>query len=92
MESGEKRAKVTVTTEGQPETVIQLDNHLTIGRSSACQIVLGDHDASRNHAEIRLVAGRYRLSDLGSVNGTWLNGRRLTVPKDLEALNLGSIS
>jgi adenylate cyclase len=84
MESGEKKAKLIMTTEGQPETVIELGNLLTIGRSSACQVVLDDHEASRNHAEIRLVGGRYRLSDLGSVNGTWVNGRRLTAPKDLD--------
>jgi adenylate cyclase len=46
--------------------------------------MLSDPNVSRRHAEVRLIApGRYRLSDLGSANGTWLNGRRLAVPKDL---------
>jgi len=81
---GEKRAKLIVTAEGQAERVIELDDLLTIGRSSTSLLVVDDHESSRNHAEIRLVGGRYRLSDLGSANGTWLNGRRLTVPKDLE--------
>ena len=84
MQSSEKRVKLIVTTEGQAERVIELDDLLTIGRSSSSHLVIDDHEASRNHAEIRLVGDHYRLSDLGSGNGTWLNGRRLTVPKDLE--------
>jgi adenylate cyclase len=84
MDSGENCAKLIVSIEGQAGKIVALDNLLTIGRSIGCQVVLDDHEASRNHAEIRLIGGRYRLSDLGSANGTWVNGRRLTVPKDLE--------
>ena len=91
----EKKAKLTVTEEGEADRVIKLDDLLTIGRSTASQLVIDDHDASRNHAEIRLVGNHYRLSDLGSSNGTWLNGRRLTVPKDLEdgdQIKIGGVS
>ncbi len=78
-------ARIVVTPEGKPEAVVQLADRLTIGRSTANQLVLEDQKASRSHAEIRhLGAGRYRLSDLGSANGTWLNGRRISVPKELE--------
>lgn len=85
MESGGNTAKIVVTTEAKPEAVIELADRLTIGRSTANQLVLEDQKASRSHAEIRhLGGGRYRLSDLGSANGTWLNGRRITVPKELE--------
>ncbi len=49
--------------------------HLLIGRSSACQIVLGDDTVSRRHAELRFEDGRWLLRDLGSSNGTYVNGR-----------------
>src|SRR5262249_45717645 len=65
--------------------ITRLERLLIIGRSSTCDIVLDDDEASRKHAEIRFVAGRYRLSDLGSVNGTWVNGRRVAIPRDLES-------
>ena len=52
--------------------------HLVIGRSSACEIVLGDDTVSRRHAELRFDDGRWMLRDLGSSNGTYVNGRFVT--------------
>jgi pSer/pThr/pTyr-binding forkhead associated (FHA) protein len=46
-----------------------------IGRSSSCQLVLADDTVSRRHAELRIEDGRWLLRDLGSSNGTWVNGR-----------------
>jgi FHA domain/Domain of unknown function (DUF1707) len=51
--------------------------HLLIGRSSACHLVLSDDTVSRRHAELRAEDGRWLLRDLGSSNGTWVNGRRV---------------
>jgi hypothetical protein len=48
-----------------------------IGRSSGCQLVLADDTVSRRHAELRVEDGRWLLRDLGSSNGTWVNGRRV---------------
>jgi adenylate cyclase len=80
-----QKAQLIVTSEGRSEQVLELGERLTIGRSSSNDLVLDDQNASRRHAEIRHHGGpRYRLTDVGSANGTWLNGRRLTVPKDLE--------
>jgi len=85
MEPESNTAKLIVTAEGKPELLIEVTDRLTIGRSPNNELVLDDQKASRSHAEIRhLGGGRYRLSDVGSANGTWLNGRRVTVPKDLE--------
>ena len=50
---------------------------ITLGRSSACELVFVDDTVSRRHAELRLVDGRWILRDLGSSNGTWVNGRRV---------------
>ena len=50
---------------------------LVLGRSPACELVLGDDTVSRRHAELRMVEGCWILRDLGSSNGTWVNGRRV---------------
>ncbi len=50
---------------------------LLIGRSSTCQLVLADDTVSRRHAELRVEDGHWLLRDLGSSNGTWVNGRRV---------------
>jgi pSer/pThr/pTyr-binding forkhead associated (FHA) protein len=45
-----------------------------IGRSRECDIVLGDANVSRKHAEIRLIGGGWAITDLGSTNGVRVNG------------------
>lgn len=57
-----------------------------LGRSSECALVFsGDAAAvvSGVHAELRYAAGEWRLADLASRNGTFLNGRRLDAPARL---------
>jgi ABC transport system ATP-binding/permease protein len=50
----------------------------TIGRSPSSDIVLDDPLVSRRHAELRLLPdGRRQLVDVGSFNGTFVNGRRI---------------
>lgn len=65
----------------------------TIGRSRQCDIVLSDPNVSRRHAEIRPRGGSWVLSDLGSTNGSRVNGRaveRTEVLKPGDELELGS--
>ncbi len=45
-----------------------------IGRLPDCAVRLSDPQSSRHHAEVRAGHGGYRLHDLGSTNGTYLNG------------------
>ena len=52
-----------------------LDTSMRIGRSSSCDLVLEDDSISRRHAEIALRGGVCVIRDLGSCNGTWVNGR-----------------
>jgi hypothetical protein len=58
---------------------------VTLGRSRKCDVVLADGNVSREHAEIRPRGGSWVLSDLGSTNGTSLNGRRLNGPEQIKA-------
>lgn len=50
------------------------DEPLAVGRLSSCQIVLADTNVSRRHAEIRRTDGGFTVVDLGSTNGTKVNG------------------
>jgi hypothetical protein len=47
---------------------------VTLGRLPDCDVLLQDSNASRRHAEIRVVDGRHQLTDLKSTNGTRVNG------------------
>jgi len=49
----------------------------TIGREG-CEIVLPDPEVSRRHALLRLVDSELAIEDLSSLNGTWINGERIT--------------
>jgi pSer/pThr/pTyr-binding forkhead associated (FHA) protein len=50
---------------------------VTIGQSSQNDVVLADDSVSRHHARLEYEAGSWLVSDLGSTNGTYLNGDRL---------------
>lgn len=51
---------------------------VTIGRLPECTISLNDGNISRQHAEVRATPFAYVVADLGSTNGTLLNGVRIT--------------
>jgi FHA domain len=51
---------------------------LTIGREAGNQIVINDAEVSRKHTQFMFQGGKYVLTDLGSTNGTFVNGQRLT--------------
>ena len=56
---------------------------LLVGRSAMCRLVLDDPLVSRQHAEFRLVGDTVFLFDLKSVNGVFLNGRRVDQKAEL---------
>ena len=64
-----------VVGEGDDRRTVRLGSVTTIGRLPECEVSLSDPGASRRHAQIREEAGIYTLTDLGSTNGTRLNGQ-----------------
>jgi len=66
------------------KTRLRLDRPVSLGRSSACEVALNDTECSRRHALINPQAGgEFWIVDLGSTNGTHVNGRRLMRPTQL---------
>jgi pSer/pThr/pTyr-binding forkhead associated (FHA) protein len=53
---------------------------VTIGRDAHCTIALDDNYVSQRHASVTATDGQITVDDLGSTNGTYVNGRRLTGP------------
>ncbi|TMA32334.1 MAG: FHA domain-containing protein, partial [Deltaproteobacteria bacterium] len=60
---------------------------MTVGRSSACNIKIGDAGVSSKHAKIWCEDGEYYLMDLGSTNGTFVNDKDV----DRERLTDGDV-
>ena len=58
---------------------ITLDtDSLKIGRQASCRIVFNDSNVSREHAQLRRSVDGWKLLDLGSTNGTKINGVKIT--------------
>ena len=71
------------------------DGRNLIGRLSDCRIVISDGNTSRHHAEIRRSGSGFVINDLGSTNGTYLNGERLTADRrisDGDIVTVGSVN
>jgi pSer/pThr/pTyr-binding forkhead associated (FHA) protein/uncharacterized protein involved in exopolysaccharide biosynthesis len=58
---------------------------LLIGRSASADLRILSHSVSSEHARVECVEDRYRLVDLSSTNGTWVNGQRVTGSRDLRS-------
>lgn len=61
-----------------------LTHSIRLGRASDNDLVLKDRSVSQHHARIDLVAGQATVVDLGSSNGTWVNGQRISAPHPLQ--------
>ncbi len=71
MHAGPTPGKVFPLTEGE----------LTIGRDINNQIIINDAEISRRHTRLVLQGDAYMIEDLGSTNGTFVSGQRLSGPR-----------
>jgi pSer/pThr/pTyr-binding forkhead associated (FHA) protein len=85
--------RLVMRTGPNPGKAIDLDKvELFLGRELSNDIVINDSEISRRHARLVLQPGGVILEDLGSTNGTSVNGQRLTGPVLLqggESITLG---
>lgn len=71
-------AKIIISCEGQPIREVELGtDRMTIGRHPHNDIVLDHPTVSSRHASITLLGDHALLEDVGSTNGTYVNGKRV---------------
>ncbi len=86
------RARLRLVTD-QPgaEHAVEVTHSLLIGRAPTSNYVIASSSVSRWHALIRRISaatGEYQIMDLGSQNGTFVDGQRVTVPTRLPGLSI----
>jgi pSer/pThr/pTyr-binding forkhead associated (FHA) protein len=69
--------RVKVTQEGHPYSELVIEQSVTIGRTDGCGLRLDKSTVSSKHAELVLRGGQLFLRDVGSTNGTTLNGQKV---------------
>jgi pilus assembly protein CpaF len=73
--------KLSVRQGPRPNLVFELDaDSYTIGREAGTEIVIEDPQVSRRHATLTRQGTSYLIEDIGSTNGTYVNGKRVTAP------------
>jgi len=73
--------QLTILVGPNPGRTYPLDKpEMVIGRDLGVDIVINDVEVSRKHAHLVAQQGSYLIEDLGSTNGTVVNGLRLTAP------------
>ncbi|MEO8362326.1 MAG: FHA domain-containing protein, partial [Vicinamibacteria bacterium] len=84
---------IKYTDETGPKTQEFSSGELILGRAPDCQVVLKDFGISRQHAKLIADPGGVRIMDLGSKNGTKVNGSIVTQSplRDGDKVNLGSL-
>ena len=74
-----QRVYLLVTSQDSPPVQFDLGSALiTIGRASDNDVILDDAQVSRHHCQLKLQHGAYSLADLGSRNGSWVNGEQVS--------------
>lgn len=79
----QQSSSLTLTVQTGPQlgqTFVLKDGVNSIGRDQASDICLPERSVSRNHARIVIQQSGTRIEDLGSSNGTFVNGQRITTP------------
>ncbi len=75
-----------------PGAIYSLEgDQLIIGRDSSSGVPINDAEISRKHARLMFQGGKYVIEDLGSTNGTFVNGQRLVSPVVLKSGDVVSL-
>jgi hypothetical protein len=88
---------ITLTVQQGPQRGQRLSvarDNITLGRVVGSDVVISDPEVSRRHASITWEKGQPIIRDLGSTNGTFVNGVRITGPQALrngDSISLGKI-
>ena len=71
--------------------VVTVADGLTLGRVHSCDVVVDDGKVSRRHARLVVEGGVVEVEDLGSSNGTFLNGKRVArrLVRDGDVIQIG---
>jgi hypothetical protein len=78
------RLEVVAALGYEPGTMLDLSGGVTLGRADGAEIKVEDQFASSNHARIYQRGDYMYVEDMGSTNGTYLNGRQLTSSERLK--------
>jgi len=74
---------VVVRSDTNPGLQFVVEDSVVLGRSEQADVIITDPYSSDFHLRMTSKDGRIVLSDLGSTNGTYVNGRRVTAPTEL---------
>jgi hypothetical protein len=77
-------AFLVVTTGPLAGRKFELEAELVIGREGVA-VTIEDSELSRRHAAVRPIPGGFQIEDLGSLNGTFVNGKRIAEPTQLDS-------
>ncbi len=72
-----RQPRLTTILNGHPLTMELPSPVTTVGRDASCDVQVADQTMSRTHFQVIYQNGKYLLLDLGSTNGTLLNGSRM---------------
>jgi len=83
-----------LSTTGDQAIDLQPGRTVVVGRAVTSDVPIYDPTISRRHAELRLTDGGVQVKDLGSSNGTFLNGARVTeaVAGENDVITFGNVA
>ena len=82
--AAQPRLEVIAAMGFDPGTLLDLAGGVTLGRADGAEIKVEDQFASSNHARIYERGDAMYIEDMGSTNGTYLNGRELRTSERLK--------
>ncbi len=77
---GSRIANLVIVAGEETGRSIVIDRETSVGRDVGVDLILPDPEISRRHAVFRRSGDVLEVEDLGSLNGTWVNGARISAP------------